>query len=210
MVPVESYVVKHDQVFTFDPNLVKIDLYNFKITRCLYKLRVNLTKELINQGFDVKQYSTNDKYDVVNISKLDPTFEEAVKSIQSLSPRDEEYVAALDKYPFLENAIAKIGFDGMEELGYVQTNIKRKMVTLLDSSKEVKVAKLLKLKSDYVNGNFVPAKKAKEDIKAIYEQLEIKKTANIKDFYEVKETVKKVGDKSVKGYTLIIPKVILN
>ena len=81
--------------------------------------------------------------------------------------------AAVNRFPFLNNAIAILGYKGIEELGYVQTNIKRKLSTMLDINQETKVYKLLKSYNDIATGEFVPSKLLKNRLSNIYKELGI-------------------------------------
>ena len=208
-VAVESYVIKTDNIFTFDSNLVKIDLYNFKITKCLYKLRVNVVAALRAENFKVREFNSDVENPIVNMSKVEKSFEDVVKELQTTE--DEEVrVAAFEKYPFLEEAINKLGFEGIANLKYVVTNIKRELINKLDVTNESKAAKMLNLTNRFSNGAFITAKDAKRLIEAVYEQLGIKKTANIKDYYVVKDSKKWIDGKTVSGYIVMMSKIVLN
>jgi predicted ABC-class ATPase len=208
--PIESYVVKTDNILTFDPNLAKIDLYNFKITKCLYKLRVNITKALRAENYTVAEYTSTISTPVLNISKVEKPFKEVVDELEK-NPLDENLQSyAFKKYPFLNDAIVKLGYEGIKTQKYVVTNIKKKLASMLNISNESKVAKMLKQSSYLSSGSFVPAKKAKELVQKCYEVVGVNKTPNIKDFYEVKDCSKRVDGKPTQGYIIIMPKIILN
>jgi hypothetical protein len=208
MMPLESYVVKEDDLFSFDPNLVKIDLYNFKITKCLYKLRVNVVKALRTENFTVKEFDSSIKNPIIDVSKVEMSFKDVVEELEKTE--DEEFkLAAYEKYPFLENAIEKIGFDGIKKNGYVITNIKRALIKFLDVMTTTKIAKLLKLSGKLNNGVYISAKDAKELVAKYYKEYNVEKSPNIKDFYEVKEKTKYLNNTYIKGYIIIIPKILL-
>jgi hypothetical protein len=60
---VEEYVIKEGDNFIFDSNLVKLDMYNFRITNCLYALRVNTVPgdleatQALHQEYSSKGYT---------------------------------------------------------------------------------------------------------------------------------------------------------
>jgi protein-arginine kinase activator protein McsA len=60
---VGEYVIKVDDEFVLDYNLVKLDIYNFRITNCLYALRVNPVpgdkeaKQALHQEYSSKGYT---------------------------------------------------------------------------------------------------------------------------------------------------------
>jgi glutaredoxin-related protein len=91
----------------------------------------------------------------------------------------------------------------------VQTNIKRELVKLKSNSQESKIVKYLQITNKFQNGKFITAKEAKETISKIYKELNVTKTANIKDYYEVKESQKRIDGEVTKGYIIIIPKLIV-
>ena len=69
---------------------------------------------------------------------------------------------------------------------------------------------LLKLKLSI--GDFISSKESKELFKTLYNELGIKKTAkgtDIMNYYEVKESTKKINNKSTNGFTIIRSKIIV-
>lgn len=205
----ESYVVKTDNIFSFDANLLKIDLYNFKVTKCLYAIRVNVDKALTENGFTVNRVVSDLRFEDVIEKETKATFEEVVEDIKDRSEDEVEYQEALERFSFLAEAIEKLGFDKMKELNYHQSNIKRALINMLPVSQASKVAKMLKQDGKFGNGQFVPAKYAKEKINKFYQEIGIKKAANIRDFYEVKDQTKKIEGKAVAGYIIVMPKLVL-
>lgn len=205
----ESYVVKTDNIFSFDANLLKIDLYNFKVTKCLYAIRVNVDKALTENGFTVNRVVSDLRFEDVIEKETKATFEEVVEDIKDRSEDEVEYQEALERFSFLAEAIEKLGFDKMKELNYHQSNIKRALINMLPVSQASKVAKMLKQDVKFDNGQFVPAKYAKEKISKFYQEVGIKKAANIRDFYEVKEQTKKIEGKAVAGHIIVMPKLVL-
>lgn len=206
----ETYVVKSDNIFTFDANLLKIDLYNFKITKCLYAIRINVDTEMQNNGFIVNKIVSDIAFVDKIVKEKQKTFQEVVEEIHNMSEDEEAYIKATERFTFLKEAIDKLGFGRIKELNYHQSNIKRELVNTLPISAYAKVAKVLKQDMRFNNGNFVTAKEAKEKILSLYTEHKITKTPNIKDFYEVKEMKKKIDGTVIAGYTIIIPKLVLN
>jgi hypothetical protein len=202
-----TYLMKEGDLFSFDSNLAKIDLYNFKICNCIYKARVNVTKALQNKGYDVKEYNSALQSDVVKRDKKNISFKECVDMIDSNTGFTKEEI--FKKYSWLKDAIDRLGIKKIKELKYVQTNIKRELVKLKSSSQESKIIKYLQITNKFQNGKFITAKEAKETISKIYKELNIIKTANIKDYYEVKESQKRINGEKVNGYIIIIPKLVV-
>jgi hypothetical protein len=121
--------------------------------------------------------------------------------------------AAFIKYPFLRDAINKLGFAGIAECGYIITNVKAKHVAQSDKGVENKIYLLLKNKRSLATGEFIETAKLKADFASIYAELGLKKTGkgtDITNYYDVKETKKTINGKSVKGYLIIRSKMIFN
>jgi len=175
--------------------LAEREIYHIKTNK-------NLLNEVVYSKSIIKMLDKAKTYTPVN-------FQGVIESICELDPQDVVYRDALVKYPFLEQAIAEIGFEGIKKMGYVQTNIKRKLVNSLDITNASKAAKLMKLQSAFEQFAFIAAKDAKYRIGKIYKELGIERTPNIKDYYEVKETKRRVSGKVTAGYTIIRPKIVL-
>lgn len=210
-IPLESYVAKSDDIFSFDANLVKIDLYNFKVTRLLYSLRVNVVEALKKEDYIVNESVSDLKVkDVVDMSKTEKVSFKSVVNYIKENPNDKDYYeSACIKYDFLDKAIKILGYEKIDNLGYGITNIKKTLIACLDIQSETKVAKMLKMNREFSNGSFIASKRSKELISDIYKSLNITKTPNIKDYYEVKERVTKINGYSTKGYIIIMPKIVL-
>ena len=123
--------------------------------------------------------------------------------------------ATFKKYSFLERALYTLGFEGVKNLNYVQTNIKRKLIRKVDTDSTAnKVYKMLKLHSDMSAGNFVSNKVLKERLKTIYKELgigETPKASDISKYFDNKATKARVkGGKPVNGVILLNSKVIFN
>jgi len=204
----EYYVDKVEDYFIFDPNLVRIDLFNFKVTKCLYKLRINVQEEYLQYGFKVVPYEYNVANEVRNLDDIGESFEETVKAIEpiydSTDIADIQMVkGALSKYPFLLEAIEKLGFSGIEKEKYNLTNIKRKLIAVGSDRDKEKIRKLLKSYYEVEVGVFISAKRVKEILNSIYRELNIKKVAkgsDLQEFYELQDKSKRVQGVVTQGY----------
>lgn len=221
----ELYMIKgEDGLYIFDPNRVKIDLYNFKITKCLYKLRINVVEELQQNGFKVVDSVSDIRSEVVNMDSVQGNFKEVVQHLQAVENAPSDYGfdiiiagmrntplhhAAFLKYRFLEEAIYKIGFKEIEKLKYNQTNIKRKLINLLPSSDTNKIYQHISLNKEVATGAFIPAVRAKEIIRNAYISMGLQKQAKGTDlsiYYDVKSVKKKIKGESIRGFIIMRPK----
>ena len=227
----DNYVRKTDNILTFDPNQVKIDLYNFKITRCPYSMKIALNDEYISNGYKVNEHVDKSKDKVPQEVRGCESFKEAVKYIKEsglyvmeatcsgykYSPDCDEHVKEnvadyLKKYPYLEEAIEKIGYDEIEKCNYNITNIKRKTINKLDISTTSKVAKHLKVKG-LVVGDFISQEKVVTLIKDAYESAGSNrnvKSTDINIFYNTKKSEKCFNGIRTTGYTILSLKVIFD
>ena len=196
----QPYIFKKNSDFMYDENLVKIDLYNYKVTKCLYKLRVNLHDSYKTNGFDVKEYKSLIKNDF----KVTNVFKEVVIECKK---QDEDYLKwAFSKYPFLEIAIIHLGFDKMEELDYNKSHIERYASKYFSVSEINKISLQLDTYYELAIGVFVSNNRIKEILDEIYKTLDIIKTAKASDinqYKHVKVKQKWIKGKAILGYVII-------
>lgn len=209
----EYYIDKVGDDFIFDPNLVKIDLYNFKITKCIYKLRVNVQKELANYGYSVEEEEIESE--VINLDDLGNKFEEYItnlKEIYTSQKVDDVNMVQfiLNKYDWLKPLISKIGYEESFKLckqeKFNTTNIKRKAINFQDSAIEKKIANSLTTYSEIAIGTFINSAKAKEIIKEVYLSIGIEKNpkgSDINFYFICKNCTKRVKDKVIHGFIIM-------
>ncbi len=214
------YLQKDGTKLIFDPNKVKIDLYNFKICRNIYSLRVNLNKEYEKYNFKVEHFDYLAE-EIMEMSKDTKSFKDYVLEVQDEMNKIKDYKyylesnvikEAYEKYPFLERAIEVLGFEGIEKSNYVITNIKEKLIRKSDIGLEAKILKLLDEKFKPVSGDFVKAIDIKRIFNDIYSILQINKTGKSTDilkYYDVKESTKRIDGKNVKGFIIYGKKLII-
>lgn len=209
----DAYIkLNWDDVFEFDPNMAKIDLFNFKVSRGLYSARANLSKEYINKGFNkvVEQYDNSIKIDLNTKTKA---FKDIIKEVR------EEYETlykvntpklddALIKYPWLMDAITKLGFNKMATLKYCITKIKDELIKTSDKSVDNKVAN--KLNKDITLGMWYSNTDIKKILQKAYDLVNKTnaKATDITKYYEVKVTKKSVNGNRSYGYTIIGKKYV--
>ena len=206
------YIYKENGLFVFDPNLLKVDLFNFRNTKSTYSLKVNLFKEYNKINYDIipKSDSTSDK--LLKYNNARTTFKEAVteyeslvKNPYSLNSDNQRMSLIKEKYPFIDDAI-KLGMDKLEELKFNVTNIKRAIINNSNSmGYDLKVAKMLSLEN-YSVGDFITGKEIKALLKKAYENLGFNKKAAISDFRyyaELKPISKRIEGKVVQGYVIV-------
>ncbi len=205
-VPIEAYISKKKGTnqFKFDENLVRIDLYNFKVTKCLYKLRVNLREDYQKYGYTVNQMDTTVKGTFHFPNGLKETIE-----LLKDNPKLEQW--AFGKYEFLEDAIKLLGYEAIEKCGYNGTNIKRKLNQLAQIPEKEKIYKEVNSQAKLQEGLFISAADAKKVFAKIYKMYGSKKVAkgtDIKDYFQVREETPRINKIPVKGFHIIRKNII--
>lgn len=199
-----------DYTLVYDPNLAKIDMFNFKILKGIYRYTINLDDEYKAQGF--KMIKGEDHSIKVNVNEKVKTFIETLKEVRK--ELENKYTlttpklnTAVLKYPWLPKAIEVLGFERMATLNYNITKIKDELLSVSSNSCEMKV--VLKLDELIKVGNWYPTAVLKKYIADAYEIAESKKTVKgsaIKDYFDVEEKTKRIDGKVVIGYTIFSKK----
>lgn len=171
----EKYITRDGEgIFKFNINMYNLDLYEKKLTMSLYRNPEKLSEEYLLKGFTVKHLHSNVELSLKNIRTKDKTtLSEAVEYIESTNfyygRSGKKYKGGytyvpeynfngLDysevekiindyfkKWPFLEDAICYLGFDGIKKEKFIITNIKSKIVNEKYESDLPKIAKLLEI-----------------------------------------------------------------
>lgn len=195
---------KENSTFSFDSNLVKVDLYNYKVVSKTYSVRVELSDTYKENGFEVNSLDDGEiKFDFNKTKEL--TFRETIKQVRKeleTTPREGQpiYDAAIIKYPFLKEAIEKLGFERMATLEYSKKRIQDELLVKSDKTLGNKIA--FKLKKFVSIGQFYTKPKLKEAIQKIYNDLDLNQTAKAKDiekYYKVRECERN----GIKGLLII-------
>ena len=210
-----AYVVKEeDGTLSFDPNRMKLDIYNYKCLHHIYSLNVNMADEYMKAGM-VSISSTDKTSDkLLKNENSRTTFKDAVLEYDEIMKRkegisfcltdDERLRLIRSKYPYIDDAYKKIGMEQLAEMKYVVTNIKRVLVTMSDKlDNKGKVAKLLKTVKGFSEGAFITGKEIKEVLGNIYDTVGIKSKPSIDDFRDfavLEDKVKKIDGQRKRGY----------
>ena len=221
----ESYLsVDENYNYIFNHNKIKVDMFQYKLSKGIYSLRVNLSREYQKEN-DVSEFLYETKTQVVREAKISNSFEKAVerlKEIQEETAQDmfntefifdlvlqSEVHAIYRKYPFLKQVYKQFGYEGIKQMNFNQTNIKRKLISDSDDFKGYKVFKMLK-NLGYKLGMKIEVAKVKNDLQKIYNELGIDRVAKATDlmfFYEVKQSSIRKDKKIVGCFNVLTPKL---
>lgn len=197
-------------IFFFDPNKPKIDLFNFKVSH-IYNSNVTVSEEYRNWNIDTETSSdrlTLENLGINNGAGIDKTFREVVKEIKEADLtiiRNLKLREAKLYYPFLPDAIHKLGFERIESLKYSQRAIQDELNLISDNSMDFKICRKL----GYSTGDFYSNSKIKSDLERAYKSLKISRTAKAADisrFYDVKPSKRRINGEQKEGYTILAPK----
>ena len=200
-----AYLSKVDNKYIVDYNLVNLDRYNFKITKELYKLRVNVTKEYESNGYSVTE-GVHDTY----LTGVYKTFKDTMIEIEANKNDFELINLANEKWPFLIDAIKKLGYVGIRKKNYNVTNIKNALIAKSDIELSNKIFYMLKNELAIDNGDFIESSKLKKTFAEIYKKLEIFKApkgSDISNYYESRPQNKTINKKTYSGYIVTRPKL---
>ena len=208
-----KYAYKLDNKFLMDENLKMKDIWNFKVTKHLYSNRINLTDEIKKYGYHDINYIENNLKPITRMDKILPTFEETIKEIEKNKNDKELLDAAIIQWPFINDAIKKLGYAGIKNKKYNVTNIKKALIVKSNEDYKIKIYKLLSMKLRLSNDNFIESKKLKSIFSDIYKELGIYKipvASNINDYYTTKSIVKNVNGCNIAGYIIRNSKIKIN
>ena len=212
------YIWKDEETgeFVFDPNRMKLDIYNFKVLNHTYSLQVNLSTEYNKAGMAVgcSTDKTSDK--LLKNDSARTTFKDAIEEYDSIIQRKEGMVFSLTdndrlallkkKYSYIKDAYELLGMEQIRELKYHTSHIQRLLISISEKmDNNAKVAKLLLTIPAFRIGEFIPSADIKDCLNSIYGTLGIKGKASIKDFEDYakfKEARKRIDGKQVRGYII--------
>lgn len=201
------YIAKENNLFFYDPNLLKVDMFNYNVTKNLYRLQVNVRDELRAVGFRVLQDEDNSDLDLLLNPK--PSLKETILELSEIYNPESSVIPAValqafERYDFLKEAVEQFGYGFLVfECKGIAANIKRNLVKYSHKTVEDKIRELLYTKLD--EGQFVELTEAKDILAKIYKSLDIDKKAkatNLQDYFMLKRTTSRIKNKTVHGFAL--------
>ena len=203
------YVVKNeDNTFSFDENKPKIDLFNYKVHH-IYKSVVTVGREYKNVGIGVEKSRENITIEDLNLDGgvgIDLDFKETVQLLRQSSGFlwTVRLSEAKTIYPFIGEAIDKLGYERIESLKYVQKDIINELIIVADASIDYKICKKL----GYREGEYYTNDRIKKDLEKAYKALKLKRAPiakHIAKYYTVQPVRKRERGKQKEGYLIIKP-----
>lgn len=214
-----AYVYKDEEtgIFEFDPNLMKLDIFNYKCLHHTYSLSANISNEYTKAGMNVVTSIDNTSDKLLKNDRTRTTFKDAVIEYDSIMKRkaeafnysftDDERIKLLTaKYPYIDDAYQVLGMDKLAEMKYKTSNIQQLLIKespKLDN--KAKVAKLLKTAKGFVEGAFITGADIKRVLGEIYKTIGMNVKPSIDDFRDfavIDTKQKKIEGKNVRGYII--------
>lgn len=185
----EPYLTVKDGQIAVDRNMANLDIVNYKIINGDYASYINMVRALKDNGFFVEQaYETiADPISVpapnASKSKFKDVFEEYCDLKQNHSMIDITASLRMERIeydkPLVKEAYEKLGADEVRKLKYKVTDIRRDITVKSRADESVKITKLVNSKIQKQVP--VPAKKVKEVLQGIYDDLGIEGAAKATD-----------------------------
>ncbi len=207
------YMNKIDGKLIFDENALLLDQFNFDVHND-YQLTQRLVNKFKENELEVTNYF--DKVHEIIIQTPNViSFKDRVKKIKEYDDKINYDIShdvfkelTFKKYPWLKDAIDKLGFAKIASLDYSQYKIKANLIeeTKVDSS--VRLLKMMKFK----NNEFYTTDAVKQIIQNAYDLSGIKKKAKTSDiniYYDVVPQRIMMNDKKVSGVKIIRKKVLI-
>lgn len=207
----DKYINYDGERLIVDNNLIKLDLYNYKIYKCLYTFRANLYNEYSNKGFYV-DFELFDDSKIKNNRDKKKSFKDYVIEIENNPDDLDLYNEACNRYNFLDEAINNLGFDGIKDLKYMSANIKTKLIVLSDRGLENKILRILETKLNLEYKDFYSSVRLKQIFADIYKELDIiknPKATDIRKYYKCEEKSVRQNKEVVKGFIIYNEKLLL-
>jgi len=224
-----GYLSKNEENrFECDANLLKVDLYQFKLTRLLYSSSRSLHEAYSQRDFNITQLFSKKKFDIVEESEKRMTFREKVLFLKGMRvgipekygyEDPEWHEKEYEKWEKVEEILRhetmikkaiylpQIGYDGIERLNYNPQEVQRKIIQIEPMNDAKKIAVVLKEQG--LEERFYSNAELKKVIQDAYDYLAVgakAKASDILKFYRVKgdknQQVRKNG-KRVKGYIVV-------
>ncbi len=185
----EQYVRIEDNRLIVDRNLANMDIVNFKICRHIYRTYVNLTDELMRNGYTITRHTFSEIVEKIE-SKANArvTFKELfdeyhrLKTTQpffSLESHEEQCAKIAVKYPLVKQAYEELGTAKVEAMKYHVGNIKRELTKRQPVPTEYKIVKMID--TTFQKQTPIAKSKAKKLLQGIYDDLGIKQRAKASD-----------------------------
>ncbi len=222
----QFFVINEEaQTITQDLNAMKIDLYNYWLSKSVYRTKATLEEQYEKNNISVANW-VMDSSNPALLPMDDVThFESTVKEIKTLKEsntdllgkfRYDNYLAAACKqFEFMTDALELVGFAEIERLKYKLSDVKRRIAALSpkvsETSDLVAISTMLQLNRSFSFGSILTVQYVKDCLNKCYHQRGINKKATSSDistYFDTKITSKTVERKQQRAVVIKSAKII--
>ena len=212
-----DYLIRHEDSYYVDENTLNWEIRNFEIVRGVYRTKVNVLKEYQDAGLKARlsQEQTDQWIKTPQNTEDNVSIAECIQRLKQHQVDSLDYELELlgiqELYPWLIDVIQELGIEKIEELNYSKTNLekaclKSKSMNLLESD-EVRIFRML---PQYKTGKFISRDTVKQDLQAVYDELDIKlkaKATSISEYYNTQPMSQRVQGKVMNGFLITGKKI---
>lgn len=229
----DLYIKRHGEGFLLDKNMMKLDIYNFKILKDIYLTSHSLFEEYQRNGLNTRETVSafykgelpsdkKAKNPKARISFKDLFLEYVVlrkegeksqkESLFYFGNRSERIIILENTKPLLKEAYEILGEEKVEKLNYEQGKIRKYLILASNKTKDEQIIELI-LDQIPIHER-ITVKEANKILTDIYELLEIKnakgeikkaKSTDFDEWFDVARTSPKIDGKTTE--CIIINKV---
>lgn len=211
------------KTITQDFNAPKIDLYNYRLSKSVYKTNTRLNEEYEKNNISVQNWIL----DTANPELLpmdDVTnFESTVKELKLLGESNTDLMgkyrytsflaAACKQFEYMSDALDLLGFEEIERLKYKYSDVKRKIVVLRPKTSEaaylLSISEMCLHNPSFKTGSILTVQYVREFLNQCYKDLGIIKKATSSDintYYHVEEKRIHIDKKQQRALVIMSPK----
>lgn len=201
----DMYIIEKDNKFIYNPNVQKMDLYTFKVTRFLYGSMFTLQKEYQKYGFTVLS-GTFEAPELKAIAEADivetMSFKDACQQIEYYTVESPNNIIrnllikdASTKTPLIREYIDALDYEGLRKRDYNKKKIHNDYIAQLKIDNRKKIYMRLRNDLDLTLGNIIPKSVVKNTLQAIYDEFNIGGTATgkeLENYCDIESTSRKV------------------
>ena len=174
----EPYVKEKEGKIFVDYNLANYEIVNYKIVNNIYQCQANVISEQRQSGCEISDdtsYIAPEKIQLMAQYKL--PFKELFELYCLILDNEPQFTLTPDyrlelivyRNPLVKEAYDKLGREEVRRMNHHQSNIKRKLIEISYKSNDYKIVELIN--ATFSHQTAIPAKKVKEELQKIYNQL---------------------------------------
>lgn len=212
----DPFLIVTDDEVKVDRNMANLEIVNYKIVNHIYGSMCNMVHELkknrivVDKAYETDTEAMGTPAPNAAREKFKDVFEEYVSLMENRSMFDMSAAQRLERIsfdkPLVKDAYDKLGVEEVRAMNYRVSNIKRAIIVKSKMADDVKIVKMVN--ASLAKQTAVPAKKVKELLQGIYDELGICSTAkatDLKNWYDIKRSSVRIDGITTSCVTIIRP-----